>query len=557
MDEPWNNYASTATASSDSGSTPWNNYAPAPETRKSPRQTKSQYNARMQEENAKVVADMGTGSRLAAGAGKAVYDTARGIGQLLGMVSKGDVADSRAQDQALMNTKGGKIGNALGYVAESVPAAILAPTAGLGAGAALGARSAVGGAVGGAQGYASPYASTGERVANTLVGAGLGAAIPGAGALAGKTLRGLATPEARKLAEEGVKLTPGQMLGGHAKRLEDSLTSVPIIGGAIRKGQQRAFETFDRAAVNRVLNPIGSRLPDGVSGREAVNFANKANSAAYEKTLGKMSGSVDDGLAKDIGTLWNKYGSNLPAKEGAELGEYIQSNVLRKFDQSGKASGKVVHEIQSDLGAQAAKLMRSDDLGRRQLGNAVKDLQTHVKDMLSRNNSKELNTQLRQATESFNQLVRVNRAAGSIGAKDGMFTPAQLRSAVRGTDSSRNKKAFTSGSAAMQDLAEAGQKVLPSQIPDSGTAGRLMTSAALAGGAYTGHAALAVGAGGMAHALYSKPGQYLMQKALMPAESQTKNYLAGMIRNRFGAATNALAAPTQSVGQLVSPKPQQ
>ena len=72
--------------------------------RKSPRQTKDQYDARMQEENAKVVAGMGTGERLAAGAGKAIYDTARGIGQIFGKESKEDIAQSRSQDQALMNT---------------------------------------------------------------------------------------------------------------------------------------------------------------------------------------------------------------------------------------------------------------------------------------------------------------------------------------------------------------------------------------------------------------------------------------------------------------------
>ena len=512
---------------------------------------------RQQAANKSTVDSMGTGSRLAAGAGKAVYDTGRGIGQLLGMVSKGDVAESRAQDQALMNTKGGKIGNALGYFVEAAPATILAPTAGLGAGAALVARSAVGGAIGGVQGYASPYASTGEHVANTLSGAVIGSAIPGAGALAGKTLRGLATPEARKLAEEGVKMTPGQMLGGHAKRLEDMLTSVPIVGGAIRKGMQRSLDTFDRAAINRVIAPLGGALPQGLKGRAALDVAHTAVSDAYEKTLGQMKGTVDQGLATNLGNLWNKYGKNLPPKEGEELGQYIQENVLRKFDQQGNASGKIVHEIQSDLGAQSAKLMRSRNLNRRQLGFAVKDLQGHVKDMLKRNNTPELNKNLQDATNSFRQLVRVDKAAGLLGAHDGVFTPAQLRSAVRATDTTRNKSAFTRGRAEMQDLAEAGQKVLPSKVPDSGTPGRIMTAAALAGGAYTGHAALAVGAGGLAHALYSKPGQYLMEKALMPKESAVKNYLAGMIRNRFGAATNAIAAPTQSVGQLVSPTPQQ
>lgn len=514
---------------------------------------------RFQEENAKNVAGMSVGSKLAAGAGKAIYDTGRGIGQLFGKVGTGDVENARQADEALMATKSGKVGNVLGYAGQAVPLALLSPAAGLGAAAAVGTKMAVGGATGAAQGYAQPYTSTGEHIANTLVGGGIGTVLPGAGALAGKVVRGLATPEARALAKEGVKLTPGMMLGGAAKRAEDMLTSVPIVGGAIRKAQQRALESFDNAAINRVIAPLGVSLPRGATGRQALGMAQDAVSQAYDKTLAKMSGKVDQGLANDIGKLWNKYGKSLPAKEGDELGNYIQESVLRKFGQNGKASGKVVHEIQSDLGAQAAKLMRSDELGKRQLGQAVKDLQSHVKAMLARNNTPEANRALQNATNSFRQLVRVNKAAGMLGAQDGVFTPAQLRNAVRATDATRNKMAFTRGRAEMQDLAERAQGVLPSKVPDSGTAGRLLMDASvLGGGAATGHVLPVLGAGAVAHGLYSAPGQALMQRVMMPRQNPVTNYLAHLAQNRLGNPANALMAPGfMQALQPNAPVPQQ
>jgi len=506
----------------------------------------------------KVVDAMPWYERLSAGAGKAVVDTGRGIGQLIGKVSQEDVARAREKDQPLMDTASGRVGNVLGYVGEALPAALIAPAAGVGAGAALGTKAAIGGALGGAQGYAQPYASTGEHVANTLVGTGLGAVLPGMGAAAGKVVNGLATPEARALAAEGVKLTPGMMLGGAAKRTEDMLTSIPIVGGAIRKAQARALESFDNAAINRVIAPLGTSLPKGVAGRQALGIAQDAVSKAYDTTLSQMKGRVDQKLATDIGSLWNKYGKNLPAKEGDELGSYIQNDVLRKFDQSGQAPGKIVHEIQSDLGAQAAKLMRSDDLGRRQLGQAVKDLQGHVKDMLKRNNAPDLNNKLQAATNSFRQLVRVNKAAGMIGAHDGVFTPAQLRSAVRATDSTRNKAAFTQGRAEMQDLAEKAQGVLPSKVPDSGTAGRLMMDASvLGGGAATGHILPVLGAGAIAHGVYSAPGQAILQRAFMPRQNPVSNYLAHLAQTRLSNPANALMAPGFTNSLQPSPVPQQ
>lgn len=488
----------------------------------------------------KEVDSMSTPAKLAAGAGKAVYDTARGIGQLIGKESKEDVAQSRVQDQALMGTKAGKVGNVLGYVGEAVPAAILAPGVGAAGAAGLGAKTAIGGAVGGAQGYAQPYASTREHVINTLAGAGVGAVIPSAGAAVGKVINGLATPAARELAADGVKLTPGMMLGGMAKTAEDKLTSVPIVGGAIRKAQNRALESYSNAAVDRVLAPLGQKLPTGVpAGRDALRYAQGAVSDTYNSTLSQMKATVDAGMRKDIGDIWNKYGTRLGDK-GEELHQFITDGVLQKLSQSGPTTGRVVHDIQSDLGQQAARLMKSDLQSDRTLGQAVKDLQVSVKDMLKRNNTPELNRQLTSAGNAFKQLVRVQRAASAIGSTEGIITPNTLRTAVRATDSTRNKQAFSRGEAEMQDLAERGVGVIPSKVADSGTAGREGAANLLANVAML---PATLSAGAIAHAAYSKPAQYLMERAMMPRQNPVTNYLANLARQRVGNPVNALAAP--------------
>lgn len=105
-----------------------------------------------------------------AGTGKAMVDTGRGIGQLFGAVSRGDVAESRKRDAPLMDTGSGVAGNVVGT------AAMLAPTAWIpGANTIAGA-----GAIGAVTGALQPSVSTGETAMN--IGAG------GAGGAGGQWL---------------------------------------------------------------------------------------------------------------------------------------------------------------------------------------------------------------------------------------------------------------------------------------------------------------------------------------------------------------------------------
>ena len=56
--------------------------------------------------------------RFAAGVGKSIYDTGRGIGQLFGMVDEADIARARELDRPLMETGAGLAGNIAGQTAQ-------------------------------------------------------------------------------------------------------------------------------------------------------------------------------------------------------------------------------------------------------------------------------------------------------------------------------------------------------------------------------------------------------------------------------------------------------
>lgn len=138
---------------------------------------------------------MSSFERGAAGVGKAFTDTAQGIGQMLGLVSRDDVAEKRKTDAALMKTTGGKVGDFLGNVATTIPLAFV-PGANTMKGAAL---------IGSATGLMQPSESTSETLQNTALGgaAGAGGLALGRGAAAAyQGATGLVRPMTQKGQQE-------------------------------------------------------------------------------------------------------------------------------------------------------------------------------------------------------------------------------------------------------------------------------------------------------------------------------------------------------------------
>lgn len=113
---------------------------------------------------------MSNAQKLLAGAGKAFVDVGRGVGQLIGAVSKEDIDKARELEAPLMNTTAGNVGNVVGNLAAYAPLAFV-PGANTVAGSAL---------IGGASGAIQPTGTGESAIQNSATGAIAGAAIPAA-----------------------------------------------------------------------------------------------------------------------------------------------------------------------------------------------------------------------------------------------------------------------------------------------------------------------------------------------------------------------------------------
>lgn len=214
---------------------------------------------------------MSTFDKVAAGVGKAMVDTGRGVGQLFGLVDRNDIAESRKLDSALMNTTSGKVGNFLGNAAMIAPTALI-PGASTVPGAA---------AIGAAFGLAQPSESTRETLSNVAIG--------GAGGAAGQFV-------ANKL--PGMVSAYGQRAAEQAKQAEQATAQR---FSAAQKGNSLGY-----VIPPADLNPgMMTEALSGLSGKiKTAQVASQRNQTVSD-TLARKALGVSDDVPLNLDTLNN------------------------------------------------------------------------------------------------------------------------------------------------------------------------------------------------------------------------------------------------------------
>jgi hypothetical protein len=374
----------------------------------------------------------------------------------------------------------------------------------------------VAGALGGA-------ALTDKRDApGVLTDAGLGAIGGKIGDSAFKaltnTLAPRVQPAVQKLLGEGVKLTPGQIMGGAAKWTEDRAMSAPFIGDMIRNARQQSLDTFNVAAINRALKPLNMSLPENVPiGHDAVAHVQDTLNGAYQKLLPTLKVDLDTPLVKGLADVQKAAQGRLLPEQYKQFQNIVRSEVLQRFRQGG-LNGENFKAVDSELGGMIRRFGQSASGGDQELANALKGVQGELRAMIDRQNVEAAPT-LKAINQGWAALTRLENAASRPGAVNGVFSPSQLAAATRAGDSTARKRASAAGGAMMQDLAHAAQEVLPSKIPDSGTAGRTLFNLASGGGLLAGAKLglinpLAVAGAGLTAIPYTRIGRAAAEKAL-------------------------------------------
>ena len=377
------------------------------------------------------------------------------------------------QAKAAQGIVPGKIGNFIGEAGATglgvgaLGGLGLLPTAGVGGAIAGGAA---GGAL--ATNDRDPLSVIKDAAAGAVTGGVLHVGLNGLGSF----LAPQYGPDAQYLLDRGVTLTPGGAAGGLAKAMEDKFTSFPhyFLGDSIAAAKKASLESYNRGAANEALTPLGQKLPANVAaGHDAVAFVKQAAGQAYDNALPNMNLRLNQHVVGDLGNIKSQAFTRLPDAQKSQFDAIMRDNILNNLTGSNMA-GKDFKVMDSNLGNEASNYSTSMDRNDQRLGQALYQVKDALRGHFAAQNPAYA-SDLQNADAAYAMYSRLRDAAGKVGAgaNEGRFTPAQLLSAVRNGDKSFAHGAFSQGDALLQDYAQAGIKTVPSNVPDSGTAGRM------------------------------------------------------------------------------------
>lgn len=448
-----------------------------------------------------------------------------------------EITEARQRDKPLLESGAGVAGNIVGSALPFVATARV-PGANTYTGAALGG--AIAGAI-------QPTVEGESRLSNTAIGAALGGASQGvANAIgtAGRGVKSTLNPEERRLAQvaalEGIPLSATQQTGNRAMRtLDAAFENIPSTAGAQARQTGAQTDAFNRAVLSRA----------GIAGERATPDVLAAQRGAlgsqFEQIAGRNSIDFNQGaLTTELSQIVQDASRRLPPDTAKTVANTVD-DILSQVNPQGALPGTNYQGWRSDLG----KLSRGNDT------------QAHYFAEIKRALDRAFSAQVpaadaaawQQASREYGNLKTISGAMGGAGVAPnaGNISPAQLAQALA---SSVGREGKALGRGDLNDLSRVGNTFLRQQVPDSGTARRLLAQGLLTGGAGYGvtqdpQQALMAGAAGMAapalarSVMYSAPAQRAMTQGVPALAGAQRQALIQMLLKGGVGAAPALNAP--------------
>lgn len=415
---------------------PWTKYGAAPKAADTPVESPLDY--------------MGPFDRFVAGLGKGLHDPYLGIKQALGLASQQEVDENARLSKPLTDTTAGAIGNFAGAMAP----ALAVPVATIPGAIALGA----------AQGAANPVEKGQSRLSNTLTGGVAGGVGQGIAKSIGALVRGpknTLSPAEKSLAAEaekmGIQLTPAQQTGNRFLKTVDAvLENLPATAGKMADAQESQAKQFTQAVTRTFganAQDIGEGTMKGAKDRiggeyQRIFAGEKIDAQAFAPRLGLVKAEAVRALPEDKARVVANKIDDLFAKVENGSIDGIQYQKWRSALNSSDGDTKHYLKLAKNAVDDAASVSLSPG---------------KMDDFL-------------KANIQYKNLKTVQPLAEK--SVTGYASPALLLERVRAA----NPDMAFSGGGDLGKLAKVGKAFVKEQVPNSGTAQRMMAQTLLTGG---------------------------------------------------------------------------
>lgn len=414
-----------------------------------------------------------TGSKVPLPIGASVADSADAINRVFGARSdsRSILAPKNNSEQlATTITKG--VGGVLGGVGIG---GALGATGGLGSGIAntgrvlaanpgLQTAGAVTGGISSDLARRGGFGAIGQSIAGLIGGSLPGVALQGAN----KLVTGLSrTPEAQRLIDAGVDLTPGQMNPkGFANQLEETVQSAPLVGPVVRGARDNARSTFQRAAANAGAAP-GTVIRQG-DPAQMLDDAYQSFQPLYDKAKGfpvrpeivNTTGPnvrIDAALSRAVANR----GVRATAEERALVQGFLDDQLTKPLQSSDD-----LLNIRSAVRAESRAANASGQSAQSEL---LDDADNAITQALDSQLPPDALRALRTADSKYGDYKTLEKAVYSGSTKPEGFTPFDLAKSVKQSNRGENLGGYARGGGGpLRELADDAVKSMEVRAPATG-----------------------------------------------------------------------------------------
>jgi hypothetical protein len=390
-------------------------------------------------------------------------------------------------------------------------------------------------------------ASVGDYALEAGKGAGIagavGGALGGAGATVARVAGPWATRLAQRLSDRGVRLTPGEILGGRAARMEDTAATLPLLGDMVRRRAEEGVDSLNRVAYDDVLSPLGQRYRDMFAragtrtGHESVDEIDDILDHRYNTVVPRMLAAIDPPLVAETQAIANR----MPASVRHEFVDAVERYVDSVMDPATQTiPGAGLQQSLRSLREAARRFSNSTaHPWHADLGEGLGALRDALEGSMARHSAPADVTRFNNINASYARYVRMRDAASRVTSEEGVASPASLHGAVRAADRSAGKGQSARGRALMQELSGPARAVMKPKGMGSPSAERIGILAAITNPVL---AAKTLAYGAPVGALYTRAGNRAFQSA-----ATFSPHTRAAVRRAIQRATE-ISAPGVGVG---------
>ena len=311
-------------------------------------------------------------------------------------------------------------------------------------------------------GYSAATAPPGQELSAARTGF-VTAAAPTA---LSKTMGMLGRRGASTLVEHNIQPTPGQFYSGLANWIEQAAESLPIVGTAVKQARQRPIEEFSRTALQATGVP--AKELKGLAPDQALDVAQKYVDDIYEHVKPLLKPTQEGATAIGRNAM---HAMTNPLMTDAQRSA-VQSWIDQKLGNYGAMDGEALKALDSELGYLARAYGKSPNPGDRPLGAAFQAVQDGLREGFHAALPPEASAALKAADKGYRELLALEKAAGQ--HPEEVVRPRALQRTLAQRDRQPIPRLFGD----QAELAEAGSRVLGPTLANSGTADRLLQTAA-------------------------------------------------------------------------------